>query len=162
VAGAATLGRVTWLAVDDRLLPLGSSAPRPARRGGSLADPTTTAAPPDTIRATFAASRLPGLDPLPVSRLRTSWFPWPRLTVLFAAQQTANRSGWSIEIALAFPFGRAAAPRTDGARLAAELLSRDARLAREEASLAGVATWSPTEEPAAQLRVLRQERAALR
>jgi len=135
VAGAAAAGGRLWLAIDDRLIALDAD-----QRRGALSPHGSDgrAAPLDT------------------GRLLAPPGPWPQVSVIFAAQQTELKFGWSLAVLFAFPLERAVMPGGDRRRLAAEWVARDAALAAEAARL------SASEEDAALRDVVAQEREALR
>lgn len=147
VLAAAAIGNRIWLAADDGIVALDEIVTVPLG-----ADAGTTA-------------RLPALSPLLTRRLLEPVFPWPQLTLVFTAQHTPLRDGWSLVALVVFRLGRVAAARADGGRLAAELVQRDAALAAHETELT-TAPAEPTHPAytarAAQLRAIRQEREALR
>ena len=136
VAGAAVAGGRVWLAIEDRLMALDAA-------------PQRAALPPaHHVDVHFA--------PLDTARLFGPPAPWPQVSLVFAAQRTPLRFGWSVVAMFAFPLERAALAGGDRRRLAAEWVARDAALAAEAARL------SDSEEDAAQLNVVTQEREALR
>ena len=135
VAGAAAAGGHLWLAIDDRLVALD-------------ADSRGAAPPRQSTDGRFA--------PLDTHRLLAPSAPWPHVSLVFAAQRTPVKFGWSVVALFAFPLERAALAGGDRRRLAAEWVERDAALAGEASRL------SVSEEDAALLDVVRQEREALR
>jgi hypothetical protein len=152
VAAAAAIGNRIWLAADDGLVALDERVMVPAGEAAR----------------TSPLPSLPSLPPLPTRRLLEPVFPWPQLTLVFTAQHTPLRDGWSLVALVVFRLGRVAAARAEGGRLAADLVQRDAALAAHEMELATAPT-EPTHTAhtadtarAAQLRAIRQEREALR
>jgi hypothetical protein len=146
VAGAATVGGRTWLAIDDRASPVDLTA---AGDGGGAGAPART----------FTA----GAAPAPISnrRLRAPTLPWPWVTALFAAERrTPDRRGWEMMLLLTFPLGRAGR-QADATALGAERIRRDDALAREEIDLELEAAGDDPETDA-RLEALHQEREALR
>jgi len=143
VAAAAAIGNRIWLAADDGLVALDEIGT--VHPGGAA-----------------GTSPLPSLPPLPTRRLLEPVFPWPQLTLVFTAQHTPLRDGWSLVALVVFRLGRVAATRAEGGRLAAELVRRDAALAAHEMELATAPTEATHAARAAQLRAIRQEREALR
>jgi len=135
VAGAAAAGGHLWLALDGRLVTMEADSRR---------------ALPSQHRAAV------GFAPLETGRLLAPAAPWPQVSLVFAAQQTPLRFGWSVVALFAFPLERAALSGGDRRRLAAEWVERDAALAGEASRL------EDSEEDAALLDVVRQEREALR
>ena len=135
VAGAAAAGDRLWLAIDDRLVALDGHRQRAA---------------PSPHRAEVR------MAPLDTGRLVAPPAPWPQVSLVFAAQRTPSRFGWSVVALFAFPLERAVTAGGDRRRLAAEWLQRDAALAAEATRL------SASEEDTALLRVVEQEREALR
>jgi len=152
VAAAAAIGNRIWLAADDAIVAL---------------DEIVTVHRSETA----GTAPLPALSPLPTRRLFEPAVPWPQLTLVFTAQHTPLRDGWSLVALVVFRLGRVAAARADGGRLAAELVQRDAALAAHEIQMATTPA-EPTHparpahtadtDRAAQLRAIRQEREALR
>jgi hypothetical protein len=140
-AGAAAMGGRIWLAADDGVLAIDGSLP-------AYVDPVPEGPP------------TPALPPLPTRRLVEPAFPWPQLSIVYTAQHTPLRDGWSLVALVVFRLGRASAVRADGLRLAAEIVQRDAALTAQEIELAA----APSDDPSrtARLRALRQEREALR
>jgi hypothetical protein len=142
-AAAARIGNRIWLAADEGVVALDERVTvHPGEAAGT---------PP-----------LPRLSPLLTRRLLEPVFPWPQLTLVFTAQHTPLRDGWSLVALVVFRLGRVAAARADGGRLAAELVQRDAALAAHEIDLATTPTDCADTARAAQLRAIRQEREALR
>jgi hypothetical protein len=142
-AGATAMDGRIWLAAGKGVVALdGSPAAARAPVGTMVPVPSPTLAPPRTRGL---------LEPV---------FPWPQLTIVFSAQRTPLREGWSLVALVVFRLGRGAAARTDGRRLAAEILRRDAELAAQEIELLTATDDDPSR--AARLRALRQEREALR
>jgi hypothetical protein len=139
VGGAATVGGRVWLARDGRLVALDPDAPRAGR---------DTSLPPRP-----SGMRLAGLD---TGRLFAPPAPWPQVSVIFAAQRTPLRFGWSVTVLFAFPLERAGVSGGDRRRLAAEWVERDAAFAAEAARQAA------SEEGAALADLVLQEREALR
>ena len=145
---AAMVGNRIWLATDTGVMPLdelstahvGSAAGQPPR-------PPRALPPPIALR------------PLPTRRLREPVFPWPQVALVFTAERTPLRQGWSLVALVVFRLERASA-LADGRRVAAELVQRDAALAAQEMELAA----TPDDDPSrnARLRALHQEREALR
>lgn len=135
VTGAAAAGGHLWLAIDDRLVALEADSRRE---------------PPSRHRADVHFA------PLDTGRLLAPAAPWPQVSLVFAAQRTPLRFGWSVVALFAFPLERAALPGGHRRRLAAEWVERDAALAGEASRL------SATEEDVALLDVVSQEREALR
>ena len=135
VTGAAAAGGRLWLALDGRLVTMD-------------ADPRR--AVPSRHRAVV------GFPPLETDRLLAPTAPWPQVSLVFAAQRTPLRFGWSVVALFAFPLERAALSGGDRRRLAAEWVERDAALAGEASRL------GDSEEDAALLDVVSQEREALR
>ncbi len=128
--------------------PGGSDAPAPARAvrrrprsaTGSGSPPMTaswrwTKWRRSTLGEAAGTPPLPALSSLPTRRLLEPVFPWPQLTLVFTAQHTPLRDGWSLVALVVFRLGRVAAARADGGRLAAELVQRDAALAAHEIEL---------------------------
>ena len=146
VVAAAAIGNRIWLAADDGLVAL---------------DEIVTVHP----GAAAGPAPLPTLAPLPTRRLLEPGIPWPQLTLVFTAQHTPLRDGWSLVALFVFRLGRVAAARADGGRLAAELVQRDAALTAREMELQTTPpepVHTPDTARAAQLRAIRQEREALR
>jgi hypothetical protein len=145
-AAAAAIGNRIWFAADDVVVALDDIVT--VQVGEGVGTPPRLA-----------------LSPLPTHRLLDPVFPWPQLTLVFTAQHTPLRDGWSLVALVVFRLGRVAAARAEGGRLAGELVRRDAALAAYEMELAHGPT-GPTHTAdtarAAQLRAIRQEREALR
>jgi hypothetical protein len=145
VAGAATLGDRTWLAIDDQLSVVDLTARAQGDETAPRARGRSTAGPP----------------PLSNRRLVAPALPWPWVTALFGAEQrTPDRRGWEVMLLVTFPLGRARTRQGEATALAAERIRRDEALAREETDL----EMDPAgdEETDAHLQVLQQEREALR
>jgi hypothetical protein len=146
VAGAATLGDRTWLALDDQLSVLDLTARTERDRlGAPPGGPVTRAGP----------------APISNRHLGAPALPWPWVTALFGAEQrTPARRGWEVMLLVTFPLGRIRNGQANAAALAAERIRRDEALAREQTDLemdpAGDA------ETDARLDALLQEREALR
>jgi hypothetical protein len=146
VAGAATVGERTWLAIDDRLFPLDLTSAGEAGRAGRL---------PEALAAGA------GMPPISNRRLVTPTLPWPWVTALFAAERrTPDRRGWEVMLLLTFPLGRAGSRQGDPTALGAERIRRDEALVREETDLATDPAGDV--ETDARLEALHQEREALR
>ncbi len=146
VAGAATVGARTWLAIDDRLSPLDLTAAGAAGRAGGLPD-------------AFAAGA--GMAPISNRRLLAPTLPWPWVTALFAAERrTPDRRRWEVMLLLTFPLGRGGSRQGAPTALGAERIRRDEALAREETDLATDPAGDV--EIDARLEALHQEREALR
>jgi len=144
VAAAAAGRDRVWLLVDDRIVPL---EPPRVRSHASLGDG-------------FEAELATDVAPLDTRRWAAPRFAWPELALLFAAQETPTRSGWAIEIVLAFPLGRRGFHRSDRRGVAGELVRRDRELAGAEAELSVSA--HEDDESLALRRMLAAERRALR
>jgi hypothetical protein len=136
VASAAATDRI-WVAIDADLLALDEIGPP-----GAAPSASATADAPVTPRPTLAAPA----------------FPWPRLTIAFAAhdtlaysaRQSASRDGWSILVMVAIPLGRSARRGPDArgaAALAAETVERDATLAAEARRRATLPAAAQTQAP---------------
>jgi hypothetical protein len=146
VAGAATLGDRTWLAVDGQLSVLDLTA---------RIEDTTTGAPPDGL------AQVAGAAPLSNRHLLPPALPWPWVTALFGAEQrTPARRSWEVMLLVTFPLGRSLNGQASAAALAAERVRRDQALARDEAALA--LDPAADAEADARLEALQQEREALR
>jgi hypothetical protein len=146
VAGAATVGNRTWLALDDRLAAVDLTR---AEEGSGAGGPTPA----------FVA----GAGPAPISnrRLLPPTLPWPWVSALFAAERrTPDRLGWEAMLLLTFPLGRNGSRQGDPTALAAERIRRDEALARDETDLESDPAGDI--ETDARLEVLQQEREALR
>jgi hypothetical protein len=145
---AAAIGNRIWLATDEGVVPLDEvSTMAPIRSGAGL--PQLPAPPPPIA-----------LPPLQTAHLLEPVFPWPQLAIVFTAERTPLRQGWSLVAMVVFRLERGVAAHGDGRRVAAELVRRDAALAAQELELA----TTPSDDPSrnARLRALRQEREALR
>ena len=123
VAGAATVGERTWLAIDNGLSAIDLTAVQSER---SLANRTFANGTP--IASGFAPLRPP--------RLVAPTLPWPQVTAMFGAQRTLDRRVWELMLLLTFPLDRAAGRRVDPTAVAAERARRDAALAGEQTDLA--------------------------
>jgi len=145
VASAAMAGERVWAAVSGELVLLVDGSPRPIEREPRL----------QPLAKSGVSSR--GL--LARTALTPSAFPWPRLTLAFAADQTPVRARWSVLLLLTFPLERRLASGPAPAELGAELAQRDAALAEEQTALTA---RGADEEAAARSRALDQERTALR
>jgi hypothetical protein len=145
---AAAIGNRIWLATDEGVVPL-DEASTIAPIGSAAGLPPLPAPPPPSA-----------LPPLPTARLLEPVFPWPQIAVVFTAERTPLRQGWSLVALVVFRLERGVAGHGDGRRVAAELVRRDAALAAQELELA----TTPGDDPSrnARLRALRQEREALR
>ena len=143
---AAMIGNRLWLATDTGVMPLDELST--ASVGSAAGPPPLRALPPPIA-----------LAPLPTRRLLEPVFPWPQVALVFTAERTPLRQGWSLVALVVFRLERAAV-LADGRRLAAELVQRDAALAAQEMELAA----APDDDPSrnARLRALHQEREALR
>jgi hypothetical protein len=157
VAGAATAGPRTWLAIDNTLIALDLTAPPRA---------------PSPIFRFFqstAAIDATAMAPLTTARLEPTLLPWPEVTALFGAERrTPDRRGWEVMLLLTFPFDRIAHRRVDPTFVAAERARRDAALAREQIDLATRSDDQndddddDPDERDARLETVLQEREALR
>jgi hypothetical protein len=144
VAGAATLGDRTWLAIDDQLSTVELSAPAGSDDVGA------------SPRATGVA-----LAPISNRRLVAPTLPWPWVTALVGAEQrTPARGSWEVMLLVTFPLGRERNRQGQATALAAERTRRDGVLAREEAELENDPAGGA--EADARLEALQQEREALR
>jgi hypothetical protein len=145
---AATIGNRIWLATDTGAMPLDELSTVPF---AGAAGPTSPRALPPPLP--------PALSPLPTRRLLEPVFPWPQVAIVFTAERTPLRQGWSLVALVVFRLQPSAAA-ADGRRVAAALVQRDAALAAQEMELAA----APADEPSrnARLRALHQEREALR
>jgi hypothetical protein len=140
-AAAVAIGEQIWLAAEDVVV--------------AIDGPPTASVDP-----IWDGAPTPALPPLPTRRLAEPAFPWPQLSIVYAAQHTPLRDGWSVVALVVFRLGRTTVARGDGLRLAAEIVRRDAALAAEEIGLAAAVNDDPSRS--ARLRALRQEREALR
>jgi hypothetical protein len=140
------IGNRIWLATDEGVMPLNEQS---TGRSESVRGPRMPPAPPPTA-----------LPPLPTARLLGPVFPWPQLALVFTAELTPLRQGWSLVALVVFRLERTEAAHAEGRRIAAELVRRDASLAEQEMELLA----GPDDDPSrnARLRALRQEREALR
>jgi hypothetical protein len=144
VAGAATEGTQTWLALDDGLSAI------------DLTVPESDVPLPDRI-----APGPVGFTPLSNERLAGSALPWPWVTAMLGAERTTDRRIWEVMLLLTFPLGRGPT-HVDAMAVAAERSRRDQALAREQIDLAAAASAGAGEEGAARLESVLQEREALR
>jgi hypothetical protein len=145
VAAVAMAGERVWAVVSGELLLLADGSPLPVEQ-------------PQRLQP-LATSGVSSHGLLGRTALSPSMFPWPRLTLAFAAEQTPVRAQWSVLLLLTFPLERRLAAGPPPAELGAELAQRDAALAEEQTALAA---RGADEEAAARSRALDQERTALR
>jgi len=144
---AAVIGNRIWLATDEGVMLMDeqSTGRLESAAGRRLLPPP----PPPSA-----------LPPLPTARLLEPVLPWPQVALVFTAERTALRQGWSLVALVVFRLDRTTAARAEGRRIAAELVRRDASLAEEEMEL--LAGPDDDRSRNARLRALRQEREALR
>jgi hypothetical protein len=146
---AAMIGNRIYLATDEGVMLLDERSQVPLEDRGARHLPS--ALPPPTA-----------LPPLPTARLLEPVFPWPQVALVFTAERTALREGWSLVALVVFRLERTAAAHGDGRRVAAELVRRDAALAAQEMELLAAPPEDDDPSRNARLRALRQEREALR
>jgi hypothetical protein len=125
VAGAASMGLRTWLAIDSALVAI------------DLTTPERAPSPVFRTVQSAAAREAGGMAPLRAGRLAASPLPWPEVTALFGTERrTPDRHGWQVMVLLTFPLDRIAGRRVDPTFVAIERIRRDAALAREQIDLA--------------------------
>jgi hypothetical protein len=154
VAGAATVGDRTWLAIDSGLVVF-----NPTTKEHALAHRSPG-------RAIVPAGAGAGFAAIPTHHLVPPALPWPEVTALFGLARTPDRRSWQVMMLLTFPLGRVAGRHADPTAVAAESARRDQALAREQVDLAAEADTNEEElddgEREARLDSIRQEREALR
>ncbi|HEX3905575.1 MAG TPA: hypothetical protein VH853_22310 [Polyangia bacterium] len=146
VAGAATVGERTWLAIDNGLSAIDLTSVQSDRPRANRSFP-------------IGAPAAPGFAPLRPPRLVAPALPWPQVTAMFGAQRTIDRHVWELMLLLTFPLERAAGRRVDPTLVAAERARRDGALAGEEIELSAARGDG---ERAARLDAVLNEREALR